>query len=391
MRILHISWEYPPLVYGGLGRHVGALSRAQAALGHDVTVVTQGQDPAGEVDGVRVVRVPSTPFPYRLPELLAWVGELDHRMGLAAQACAADVVHAHDWMVGRAASVASDALGARLVATIHASEAGRHSGWLPDVVSASVHLVEQWLVDEADAVIVCSQAMADEIRRGHGRDEAAVIPNGIDASAYRRVAAVPGSLATGEPRLVFVGRMEWEKGVFTAVRAMPGVLDVHPHARLRMVGTGSQTEAVRELVSELGLDGVVELLGHVDEDTLHAVYTSADLLLAPSAYEPFGIVALEGAAMGVPLIVGDTGGLAEFVTDDRGRRCRPGDADDLGASIVAAFADGDQTRRRAQAATAALAHYTWERIAEQTIDVYQQTVRGTKPARRLAVEDRRVW
>ncbi len=74
MRILHISWEYPPLVYGGLGRHVGALSRAQVGLGHEVTVVTQGEGPSGDLDGVHVVRVPSTPFPYKLPELLTWVG-----------------------------------------------------------------------------------------------------------------------------------------------------------------------------------------------------------------------------------------------------------------------------------------------------------------------------
>jgi glycogen synthase len=354
-------------------------------------VVTQGDGPVGDLDGVQVVRVPATDFPYRLPELLTWVGELDHAMGLAARGLRTDVVHVHDWMVGRAGSATAQALEVPLVATIHASEAGRHSGWLPDVVSSSVHLVEQWLVDEADAVIVCSQSMAEEIRRGHGRADAVVIPNGIDAGQYQRSDVSPASLRSGTPHLAFVGRIEWEKGVFTAVNAMPAVLAAYPDARLRVVGTGSQSVAVQDLVDELGLNGSVELLGHVDEPTLRAVYSTADLLLAPSSYEPFGIVALEGAAMGVPLIVGDTGGLAEFVTDERGRRCRPGDALDLAAEVVAALDDPAGTRRRVAAATSALADYTWERIAAQTVEVYARTVRNPSPARRLAVGKRQIW
>ena len=389
MRVVHISWEYPPLVYGGLGRHVAALTQAQAALGHDVTVVTQGEGPVGDLNGVQVVRVPSTAFPYRLPELLTWVGELDHRMGLAARTLDADVVHAHDWMVGRAGAAAAQSLRVPLVATIHATEAGRHSGWLPDVVSASVHLVEQWLVDDADAVIVCSKSMADEIRRGHHRADSVVIPNGIDASAYqlRRTQPRPH----GGPQLAFVGRLEWEKGVFTAVKAMPAVLAAHPNARLRIVGTGSQGESLSDLIGELGLESSVELMGHVDEATLRDVYRTADLLLAPSSYEPFGIVALEGAAMGVPLIVGDVGGLAEFVTDERGRRCSPGDAEDLAAEVLAALADPAGTLRRVEHAASALADYTWERIAESTDEVYARTVRHDPPSRCLSVPDRRIW
>lgn len=389
MQILHISWEYPPLVYGGLGRHVAALTRAQAALGHDVTVVTQGDGPVGDCEGVRVVRVPSSAFPYRLPELLTWVGELDHRMGVAAQTLQTDIVHAHDWMVGRAGAATAKSLAVPLVATIHATEAGRHSGWLPDVVSASVHLVEQWLVDEADALIVCSQSMAEEIRRGHHRDDAVVIPNGIDTAEYQFTRSSP------EPKrghqLVFVGRIEWEKGVFTAVQAMPAVLASYPDARLAIVGTGSQSAAVADMVGDLGLGSAVELLGHVDEATLRSVYSTADLLVAPSSYEPFGIVALEGAAMGVPLIVGDTGGLAEFVTDERGRRCRPADAADLAAEVLAALDDPEETSRRVERATVALADYTWERIAELTVGVYAQTVRRPPAPRELSVPDRRIW
>jgi glycogen(starch) synthase len=392
VHILHLSWEYPPLVYGGIGRHVPALAAAQAARGDRVTVVTQGIHGAQEhesVSGVEVVRVdPEAPFPYHLPSLLTWVGALDARIGHTGAAMReVDVVHAHDWVVARAGRVASDAHGVPLVATVHATEAGRHSGWLPDTVSRSVHLVEQWLVDEADAVIVCSAAMADEVARAHDipLDKISVIPNGIDAGERPAAGAIDPALRTGSPRITFVGRLEWEKGVFTAVAALPAVLDHHTQARLRMVGTGGQEQALQRAIADGGLEASVDLLGHVDEQTLADVYASSDLLIAPSSYEPFGIVALEAAAAGVPLVVGDTGGLAEFVTEQRGRRCRPNDPDDLAAQILAALADPTATARRRDAAALALSDYTWARIAARTDAVYAHTRRGPRTPRRLTV------
>ncbi len=111
MHVLHLTWEYPPVVYGGLGRHVHALSRAQAAAGHEVTVVTQQpEDAAAEetIDGVRIVRVsPVGPFPYHLPSLLSWVGFLDDAIGRAGmQQDRVEVVHVHDWVTGRAGTAA---------------------------------------------------------------------------------------------------------------------------------------------------------------------------------------------------------------------------------------------------------------------------------------------
>ncbi len=398
-RVVHLSWEYPPVVYGGLGRHVQALAAAQAARGDEVTVVTQAPSGPGpdmvDDSGVRVVRVsPDGPFPYHLPSLLTWVGALDYRIGLAStQRRAADVVHAHDWVVARAGTRAAASLQAPLVATLHATEAGRHGGWLPDPVSASVHLVEQWLVDEADELIVCSQSMAQEVVRGHRADpdHLTVVPNGIETGSYLADVEVPAEFLTGTPRLTFVGRIEWEKGVFVAVQAMPAIVRAHPDARLRIIGTGGQTAAVESRIAELGLSEHVSMWGHVDELRLRQLYASSDLLLAPSSYEPFGIVALEGAAMGVPLIVGDTGGLAEFVTDERGRRCRPNDPQDLAAQVLAACEDPADTLARRQAASDALADYTWARIAESTEAVYARAARRPHPNRQAPLTAGRVW
>ena len=114
MHVVHLTWEYPPVVYGGLGRHVHALATAQAARGDEVTVVTQQPDGAAsreELAGVEVVRVaPDGPFPYHLPSLLTWVGASMPASGRRPRAVTgADVVHAHDWVVGRAGQHRRDA------------------------------------------------------------------------------------------------------------------------------------------------------------------------------------------------------------------------------------------------------------------------------------------
>src|SRR5262245_40832418 len=116
VRVLMLSWEYPPVVVGGLGRHVHALSVALAAAGHDVTVVTRHAPGAAldeRVQGVRVVRAPEDPpaFPLATPSLLAWTMAFNHavtRAGLhaastAGSAAGYDVIHAHDWLVTHAA------------------------------------------------------------------------------------------------------------------------------------------------------------------------------------------------------------------------------------------------------------------------------------------------
>src|SRR5690349_17310638 len=147
MNVLMVSWEYPPVMVGGLGRHVHALAEAQAAAGHRVTVVTRHAGSAAfdeVVNGVRVVRVPEDPpvFPFE-SELLSWTMAFNHALTRAALAvCEQDppaVVHAHDWLVAHTAATVKHHLGIPMVATVHATEAGRHQGWLPGPLNRAVH------------------------------------------------------------------------------------------------------------------------------------------------------------------------------------------------------------------------------------------------------------
>src|SRR3954454_5891420 len=188
-----LSWEYPPVVYGGLGRHAHALSEALAQAGHEVTVVTQHAQGAAYdevVGGVRVVRPPADPPLMPREDLLAWVLSLNHSLGRAATRLATqspfDVLHAHDWVVAHAAAATKSAATLPLVATMHATEAGRHQGWLPGPLSRAIHTTEWWLTFEARRVITCSSHMRWEVTRLFDLppDSVDVVPAGIDLASW---------------------------------------------------------------------------------------------------------------------------------------------------------------------------------------------------------------
>ncbi|MDQ2966470.1 MAG: glycogen/starch synthase, partial [Chloroflexota bacterium] len=168
MRVLMLSWEYPPLVVGGLGRHVEALALALSVAGHDVQVVTRGdaESIVDEVrDGVRVRRSALDPLAvdFTTESLLAWAQVAEHSLLRAAlpllRRWRPEVVHAHDWLVAQSGVTLARVTGAALVATIHATESGRNQGWLPKPFNVAIHSVERWLSHQAAVVITCSSAM----------------------------------------------------------------------------------------------------------------------------------------------------------------------------------------------------------------------------------------
>src|ERR1700730_8113809 len=196
LRVLMLSWEYPPLVVGGPARPAQPLPPPRAAAGNEVTVVTRhapGAPLEEYADGVRIVRAPEDPplFPLSTPTLLAWTMAFNPSLTRAALHATAtgshDVIHAHDWLVAHTAVTLKDHLGLPLVATIHATEAGRHQGWLPEDMNKCIHSVEWWLGHEAEKVLVCSSYMRWEVTRLLELEpsKVEVIPNGVDGSVWQ--------------------------------------------------------------------------------------------------------------------------------------------------------------------------------------------------------------
>jgi glycogen(starch) synthase len=395
VRILHLSWEYPPLVHGGLGRHVHALAEAQAAAGHDVVVVTHHPGTVEHADlaldervnGVRVVRaVHETVQMPGHDDLIAWVLGLGHAMTRTALALGTtwrpEVVHGHDWMVAHAAANLRQAFAVPVVATVHATEAGRHQGWLPNELSTSIHTTEWWFTYEARRVITCSEHMRWEVTRLFELppDKVDVVPNGVDRHVWTPDPAAAQTarerLAPDGPLVVFTGRLEWEKGVHTLVEAMPRLRRRHPGLRLVVAGRGTQRDALVEQARRLRVSRSVEFTGWLEEEDLRALVAAADVAVVPSVYEPFGLVALETAALGTPLVVAGTGGLAEVVRDhESGLVVPPLDSAALADAVTELLRDEVLAHRVARAAREVVVRdHDWSALAARTVEVYAAAV-----------------
>jgi glycogen synthase len=396
VRVLMLSWEYPPLVVGGLGRHVDALARELAQAGHDVRVVTRGEAIAAvdEIrDGVRVRRAAVDPIAldFTTETLLAWTQAAEHALLRAAlpivRRWRPDVVHAHDWLVAQSGVTLAQVTGAPLVVTMHATEAGRHQGWLPKPLNLAIHSVERWLAHRADAVITCSTAMHDEATRLFELDDARVlvVPNGIDPTRWRSTprarAAARARHAGDGPLLIFAGRLVHEKGLQTLLDALPGLRRPHPGLRLLVAGTGGYEDQLQARARKRRVARAVEWAGFVPEDELGPLLGGADVAVVPSMYEPFGIVALEAAAAHTPLVVAETGGLQDLVASGVAAASFPaGDVTALTDAVLGVLADPAAAKRATSRANRVIMRdYTWHAVALHTADVYARAAGRSSP------------
>lgn len=391
-----LSWEYPPLVVGGLGRHVEALSRELVRAGHEVWVVTRGEkdEQVDElVDGVHIRRAAVDPLAidFTTETLLAWAQAGEHALLRAAlpllRLARPEVVHAHDWLVAQSAITLAGAAKAPLVATIHATEAGRHQGWLPAPLNRAINSVESWLARSADEVITCSRALRAETARlfGLDADEVHVVPNGIDVARWRAMSRAGGwtrsDLGADGPLIAFAGRLVHEKGVQTLLAALPRVRRRYRGTRVVIAGTGPHEGALREQARTLRVTRSVEWLGFVPEPQVAALLGTADVAVVPSLYEPFGLIPLEAAAAGTPAIVSASGGLADLHADGLAvASFPPGDVAALADAIDSVLSDAEAPRRAVARALRVMRRgYSWPAIAEATAGVYRGA--GARSAR----------
>jgi glycogen(starch) synthase len=387
-RVLILSWEYPPLIEGGLARHVRKLSENLALRDVEVHVLARGMEesPAEEErHGVVVHRVREPERPRELGEFVTWVEHMNADMLAAGVELGDrydfDVVHGHDWLV----AVAGDHLAKRFrcpfVTTIHATEYGRHQGWVDKHPQSHIHGVERWMANRAERVITCSAYMRDHVLDIYGLDEdkIAVIPNGIDPSDLVPVAdleTLRRSFAGDDERLVLlVGRLVYEKGFQLALDALPGLIERVGNVRFIVAGSGTHEQQLREQAHELGLDEHGTFVGWIGDDVLHSLYRIADLTVVPSIYEPFGLVALEAMASGCPCLVADTGGLREVVpNEDVGLRFQARDPESLSEMAERLLTDEQLRDRLVAEASEHILGFDWYDIAGQAVEVYDDVV-----------------
>ena len=395
MKILMLTWEYPPRIVGGIARVVHDLSKRLIKDGHEVTVVTYRDSadvPEYENDkGVNVYRVDN--YMIHPNNFIDWIMQLNFNMLSKATEIinkegGFDVIHAHDWLVTYAAKSLKNAYDIPIVATIHATEAGRNSG-IHDETQRYINDTEWLLTYEATEVIVNSNYMKNEIQRLFGLpfDKINVIPNGINLSNFtgierdydfRRQYAMDN-----EKIILYVGRLVYEKGVQHLIAAMPKILSNYNDAKLIIAGRGGMMDELRAEASNLGLNDKIYFTGYLNSKQVQKMYKCADVAVFPSTYEPFGIVALEAMLAGVPTVVSDVGGLDEIVTHGvDGMKSYAGNENSIADSVTALFYDHQlATNVSKKAKQKVKDQFNWEKIAQDTHFTYEKAICQTMAER----------
>lgn len=378
--------EYPPEVYGGAGVHVTELTRFMRNI-VDVDVHCMGEP--RDAEGVYVHGVDP-----ELAEANGAIKTLSTGLRMANAADNVDIVHSHTWYSGLGGHLAGLLHGIPHVVTAHSLEPDRP--WKREQLGGGYD-VSSWseknAMENADAVIGVSSGMREAILNAYPRiDESKVhvVLNGIDTAEWFRVA--PGDaeshgvierlgVDTSKPVVAFVGRITRQKGVPHLVKAAQ---DFDPEIQIILCAGAPDTPEIAEetqgLVDKLreGREGVHWVTDMLPKEDIREIYSAADIFVCPSVYEPLGIVNLEAMACETAVVASDVGGIPEVVMDGETGTLVHYDKDDsvafekdLAAAVNALAADAELTKRYAAAGLKRVkTEFTWDKIAQETVDIY---------------------
>lgn len=400
MRVLYITNEYPPNIYGGAGVHIQHLSREMARM-IEVEVrcfgdqeVAAGSD-APQVRGYSPWSEVSARADKRLGKALK---PLSINLLQAADPVTADLVHCHTWYSLMAGLWIKLLYDIPLVCTTHSLEPRRP--WKEEQLGRG-YVLSSWIervgLQSADAVVAVSEATRQEVLHFYDipPEKVRVIHNGIDPEVFKRVDPGPGlnrlGLPANQPYGLFVGRITRQKGVVHLVRALR---HVDPDLAFVLCAGAPDTEEIEkeleEEVSRLRKErgNIYWIRGMLNVESAVALYSGARLFVCPSVYEPFGIINLEAMGCGCPVVATRVGGIPEVVVHEETGLLVPfapkSETDfeakdpeqlsrDLAVSINRLNADSDLRSKMSRAARERVVQsFTWSQIARQTLDLYRQ-------------------
>ncbi len=415
MKIAAFVYEYPPKIVGGLGTYAAEITRKFVLNDHDVTVLTMNDDegsmPIREIwRGIEVHRPLHLDISDSLPDVIAedirkWgrglhffgklmvynyfsAGKLINDL-IKKEGMKYDVVVAHDWLSAMGGITVKRETGLPFAFHVHSTEKGRTMGTGSGVVSN----IELRAGKMADMIVTVSYAMKDElVGIGFPKEKIQVSYNGVDPKKYNpenvskedlhRIRAKYGVM-DDEFMILFLGRLVGVKGVDRLILAMPHILAKIPKAKLVIVGVGDLQEYLTNLTRMTKMDAYIKFcFDFIPEEERITHYAACDLAVFPSFYEPFGIVALEAMSMEKPVVVGAAGvsGMREIVIccgpEQCGYHIDPNNPSDIAWGVINALASpewrktlGKNGRKRV------LAEFTWNNIAEKTVQLYETIVK----------------
>ena len=385
MKLLVLSWEYPPCHVGGLASHLSDLLPELVKEGIEVHLVTQGLDGSKEYEmekGVHIYRVSSVDVGAN--DFLSWV--LQFNFKLLEKAIEVinyqhiDLIHSHDWLVNFAAQTLKHSYKLPLVTTIHATEVGRNQG-LHNEQQHSINEIEWKSTYEAWRVICCSQYMKDEVCSHFSlpNDKVEIINNGVKEENFdsNPPESFRDNYARPEEQIVyFIGRLVREKGVHVLINAAQEVLAHNHNVKFIISGEGPAQMWLEDQARSLGIREKVLFTGYADKKLRNNLYQIADVAAFPSLYEPFGIVSLEAMVTKTPVVVSDVGGFSEIVEHNlNGLKVYPGDSASLAHNLLRVLSEQNLAANLiANAYQEVKTEYNWQTIAKKTIDIYQSVL-----------------
>ena len=401
MKIVILTNEYPPNVYGGAGVHVEYLTRELAALddgAHEIEVLCFGEQ--REDRGNLTVRgvTPDFELPHQDERHAKFMDAMARDLIMAGSIDEADILHGHTWYSHLAGCLAKQLTGGKLVLSTHSLEP--HRPWKREQLGTAYDgssWVERTAYENADGVVAVSSAMKEDVQALYDVDPERVrtIYNGIDIDQYRprfsEDVLRQYDVDPDQPFVLFVGRITRQKGILHLVRAIH-----HLNDDLQVVlcagapdteAIGQEMEAlVEEAKAEAGnrIVWIDEMLPREDVITM---YSHAEVFVCPSVYEPFGIINLEAMACKTPVVASAVGGIPEIIVEgetgllvdfeaEAGDSQEPADPEAFSRALAdgvnALMADPEQRSAMGEAArTRVETVFSWTAIAEQTLAFYQ--------------------
>ncbi|MBE3101169.1 MAG: glycosyltransferase family 4 protein [Firmicutes bacterium] len=390
MKILTLSWEYPPRIVGGIARVVYDLTQEMSQKGIDNYILTCGEEGLRKQESrknLNIYRV--NPYNIEGYDFIQWVYHLNMAMvekavQLYMEGIRFDIIHVHDWITAFCGRTLKGIFKIPLVSTIHATEFGRNSG-LHNDMQKYISNIEWWLTYESNRVIVNSRFMENQLTGFFQlqKDKISIVHNGVrveDFASNDPSQQFRGKYAAENEKIIFhIGRIVQEKGLQVLIDAIPLLLKDFQAFKVVIAGKGPFLDTIKKHAAELGIEDKIYFTGFIDDATRNMLFRASDAAVFPSLYEPFGIVALEGMAARIPVVVSDTGGLRETIEQEKdGLKFSSGSSKDLAAKLLYVLKNPEQSKKMAENGYKKVKNsYSWSDISDRVICIYNEVLNNT--------------
>lgn len=380
MKVTFLTWEYPPHVYGGAGVHVqNLIQNLRGRVEIEVRTLLPEESQAPEVeeeDGVKVLRYPRWSLLRSKDQFSSVLSAFSTDLAMVKDPIDGDIVHAHTWYTALACYYVKQLYDRRLVMTVHSLEPKRP--WKEQALGNAYRLstwAEKTGMEGCDRVIAVSHADEKDVVECYdvARDRVKVIPNGVDAEVFQRREDPKVLVKYGvrAPYVLFLGRLSRQKGVFDLVSAASSL----PEGVTLVLVTGAPDEAgiTTELSRKLeGGRNILWIDKMLPRHEVVALLSGASVFVAPSLYEPFGIMNLEAMACERPVVSTRVGGIVDVVVDEEtGLLVSPSNQEGLTEAINRILSNPELGERMGKTGRRRVERmFTWKRVADETLSLY---------------------